>query len=277
MNQCALLILLFSVLGSFLACGVFGGSAPEGPERMVPDDVLELLVVDVGEAALSRTDLPPELESEVSTLENFGDVRKQATLSLPTGEVTLTGGDFHFEDIRNDLREESYTTATYRGDSFLESADGNTAAALLEKEGFYVTGDFDAVVAVLRDNSREEGLLWEDEDGELRRAMELAGEGLVVTAGRNCQLENNVGCRAVAWAFSRGEERRTVIVGSAALLFRDASAAAGASAGVERAIGTNELVRLTEILTDDATITLRVDIDREDFALLELPINLGRR
>ena len=58
MNQCALLILLFSVLGSFLACGVFGGSAPEGPERMVPDDVLELLVVDVGEAALSRTDLP---------------------------------------------------------------------------------------------------------------------------------------------------------------------------------------------------------------------------
>ena len=106
--------------------------------------------------------------------------------------------------------------------------------------------------------------------------MDLAGEGLVLTSGGNCQLNNNVGCRAVAWAFSRGEDRRTVIEGGAALLFRDAAAAASAAPELERAIGTNELIRLTAIQTDGATITLRVDVDRDDFALLEFPINLGR-
>ena len=43
-----------------------------------------------------------------------------------------------------------------------------------------------------------------------------------------------------------------------------------------RSIGTNELMRLTEIITDDAIITLKVDVNREDFALLEFPIHLGR-
>ena len=275
MIRCTLLILLVSVLGSSLACGFIGGS-DEGPVRMVPDDVLELVVVDVAEAALSRTDLPVDLESEISNLENFGDVRRQASLSLPTGHVMIASGDFDFEDIRNSLREQGYVSASYRKYSFLESPDGQHAAALLEEDEFYLRGEFDAVVAVLRDNSRGEGLLRNDDEGELRQAMDLAGEGLVLTSGGNCQLDNNVGCRAVAWAFSRGEDRRTVIEGGAALLFRDAAAAASAAPELERAIGTNELIRLTAIQTDGATITLRVDVDRDDFALLEFPITLGR-
>lgn len=275
MKRCALLILLTTVLVSMLACGFIGGSSPEGPERMVPDSALELLLVDVGETALSRTDLPAELEDDVATLENFGDVLQYAKISLPTGQLTITGGDFDFEDIRNELREGSYTTTTYREYSFLESADGNQAAALLEEDGFLVLGDFDAVIDVLRDNSRDTGLLWNDDEGELKQAMDLTGEGLLATAGRNCQLENNVGCRAVAWTFSRGEDRRTVIEGIAALLFRDSGAAAGAAAAIERSIGTNELMRLTEILTEDATITLKVDVKRDDFPQLQFPITLG--
>ena len=277
MIRYTLLFLLVSVLGSSLACGFFGGSDGEGPVRMVPDDVLELVVVDVAEAALSRTDLPVDLESEISNLENFGDVRKQASLSLPTGQVTIASGEFDFADIRSSLRDQGYVSSTYREYSFLESQDGRHAAALLEEDGFYLSGDSGAVVAVLRDNSRGEGLLRDDDEGELRQAMDLAGEGLVITAMGICPLENNVGCRAVAWAFSRGADRRTVIEGSAALLFRDASVAADAAAAVERALGANQLIHLTEITTDDAVIRLRVDVNRDDFALLEFPILLRSR
>ena len=74
MKRFSLLILLVAALSGSLACGFIGRSSPEGPERMVPDGVLELLVVDVGEAALSRTDLPSALERDVADLENFGDV-----------------------------------------------------------------------------------------------------------------------------------------------------------------------------------------------------------
>ncbi len=276
MIRCTLLAVLVLVLGSSVACGLFGGSGDDGPVRMVPDDALELVVVDVAEAALNRTDLPAALENDVSNLEDFGDVQKQASLTLPTGQVMIASGDFDFEDIRVSLRDRGYFSSTYRKYSFLESPDGRDAAALLEDEGFYVWGDSDAVVAVLRDNSRGEGLLMNDGDGELRQAMELAGEGLIMTAGGVCRLENDTGCRAVAWAFARGEDRRTVIEGSAALLFRDASAAADAVASVERAIVTNRLLHLTDIRAEEDVVRLWVDVNRGDFALLEFPISLGQ-
>ena len=81
----------------------------------------------------------------------------------------------------------------------------------------------------------------------------------------------------MAWAFARGEERRTVIEGTAALLFRDASAAAGAAPVIEQAINANELMALTEIVNIGAIITVRADIDRDDFSELELPVSLGQR
>ena len=277
MKRGFLLILLVAALGSPLSCGWIGGSGYDGPVRLVPDGSLELVLVDVGEAALSRTELPTELESQIATLEVYGDVRKQARLSLPSGQAMISEGDFDFADIRNRLRELGYVSGVYRGHGFWESPDGSQAAALLEEDGYMVSGDFVTAIDVLRDYSRDSGLLWNDDEGELNQAMELAGDGLVVTAGRNCQLENNVGCRAVAWAFSRGEERRTIIEGSAALLFRDGTAAAGAAAAIERSIGTNDLIRLTNILTAGTTITLRVDINRDDFPLLQFPIPLGLR
>ena len=277
MIRSVLVVLLVSILVSFLACGIFGGSDDEGPVRMVPDDVFELVVVDVAEAALSRTDLPMDLESQVSNLEDFGDVQRQASLVLPTGQVMIASGDFDFEDIRLSLLNQGYVSSTYREYSFLESGDGQDAAALLEEDGFYVWGDSDAVVAVLRDNGRDQGLLKDDDQGELKQAMERAGEGLVMTAGGACRLESDLGCRAVAWAFSRGEDRRTVIEGSVALLFRDGPSATAAAASVERAIGENELVHLTEIQTDNDFITLKVDVNRDDFALLDFPILLGGR
>ena len=277
MVRCTLLAVMVLVLGSSVACGLFGGSDDDGPIRMVPDDVLELVVVDVAEAALSRTGLPMDLESEVSNLDNFGDVLKQASLVLPTGKLMIASGDFDFEDIRGSLRDRGYLSSTYRKYSFLESPDGRDSAALLEDEGFYVWGDPDAVIAVLRDNSRNQGLLKDDDEGELRQAMERAGEGVVMTAGGACHLESDVGCRAVAWAFSRGEDRRTVIEGSAALLFRDASSATAAVASIERAIGMNQLIQITDVRTEENVVMLQADVNRDDFVLLEFPILLGGR
>jgi len=277
MKRFSLLILLLAVLSWSMACGIFGRSEPEGPERLVPDSVLEMIVVDVNEAALSRTELPADLERDVASLEDFGDVARQARLSLSAGQVMITEGRLDFAGIRENLREQSYTIGAYRDFDILESADAAAGSALLEDERFLISGDYPALIDVLRDKSRDSGLFWNDGDDDLNRARDIAGDGLVVTASRNCQLDDNAGCEAVAWGFSRGEERRTVIEGSAALMFRDATAAQGAAAAIELSIGANDLMRLTEILTENATVTLKVDVNRDDFHMLQFPISLRQR
>ena len=276
MIRCALFVLVLTAVAGSLACGFIGGSSPEGPAALVPDGAREVVLVDVSEAALNRTDLPAELESGVSTLETYGDVRQQASVSLPAGQVSITSGDFDFEDIRTVLREGGYAEVTYRDYTLLESSDGSGASALLMEDGFLINGDFEAVIEVLRSISRDSGLLWNDDEGELKQAIELSGEGWVSTASRDCRLADNTGCLAVAWAFSRSEERRTVIEASAALLFRDSPAAAGAAPYIEQAIGAIPIMTLTEIVTTEETITLKADIDRDDFARLEVPVGLGR-
>ena len=276
MKRSALLILLLTAAAGTLGCGFIGGSSPEGPVALVPDGAREVVLVDVGEAALNRTDLPANLESSVSPLENFGDVRVQAEVSLATGDVMITSGDFAFDDIRKSLTDGGYTEAAYRGYNFWESDDGGRASALLDEDGFLIDGDFEAVIEVLRSQSRDSGLLWNDEEGELNQAMELAGTGLVTVVSRYCGLADNRGCRAVAWSFSRSEERRTVIEGTAAVLFRNASAATTAVPLIEQAIGANPVMSLTEIVRVDSTLTLKTDIDRDQFASLEVPVTLGR-
>lgn len=275
-KRCALYILLLTAMAAASACGLIGGSSPEGPAQLVPDGARELVLVDVSAAALNRTDLPADLERGVSGLETYGDVRQQALIRLASGQVTVTSGEFDFEDIRDNLRDNGYVEAAYRGYNFWESADASQAAALLDEDGFLISGDFEAVADVLRSLHRGAGLLHNDDAGQLNQAMKLAGPGLVTTASRDCRLAGDTGCRAAAWAFSRGEERRTVIEGAAALLFRDAPAAASAAPLIEQAINANPVMTLTEILTTDATITVKTDVNRDDFAQLEAPVGLGR-
>ena len=276
LNRCALFILIVAGLAATAACGFVGGSAPEGPAGLIPDSAREVVLVDVSQAAVNRTDLPADLESQVSRLENYGDVRRQATILLASGDVMITGGEFDLEDIRNDLREAGYSSSVYRGYDLWQSSDDRTASALLPDDGYLISGDYEAVIDVLRDARRGSGLLHNDEDGELKRVLDLSGEGLVTTVSTDCRLNINDGCIAVAWAFSRGEERRTVIEGTAALLFRDATAAAGEAPLIEQAVNASGLLTLTEILTEEETITLRTDIDRDEFAQLQFPISLGQ-
>ena len=276
MERFSLLILLLTAVAGTLACGIFGGSAPEGPARLVPDGAREMVLVDVSEAALNRTDLPADLERGVASLEAYGDVRQQALVSLPSGRVTVTSGEFDFEDIRDTLRDDGYAEAPYRDYDLRESADGSQASALLDEDGFLIEGDFEAVIDVLRSLSRGSGLLHDDGEGYLNRAMEQAGPGLVTTASRDCRLADNAGCRAAAWAFSRGEERRTVIEGTGVLLFRNAAAANAAAPMIEQAINANEVMAATSVTATETTVTVRADIARDDFARLDAPVSLGR-
>ena len=276
LNRCALFILLAACIATTVACGLIGGSAPEGPTGLIPDSAREVVLVDVSQAAVNRTDLPADLEGQVSSLEIYGDVRRQATLSLASGNVTITGGDFDLADIRRDLREAGYSSTVYRGFDLWQSSDGRTASALLAEDSFLISGDYKAVIDVLRDVNRGSGLLHNDDDGELKRAIDLTGEGLVTTVSTNCRLNINDGCIAAAWAFSRGEERRTVIEGTAALMFNSPTAAAGAAPLIEQAVNASGLLTLTEILREEETVTLKTDIDRDDFAQLDFPISLGQ-
>ena len=275
MKRSALLLLLLAAIAGTLACGFIGGSSPEGPLGLVPDGARELVVVDVSEAALSRTDLPAELENNVSSLENYGDVRQQATLTLSSGHVVITSGDFDFQDIQDGLNDGGFASSQVRERAFWTSPEGMQAAALLADDGYLVSGDAEAVADVLRDVSRDSGLLWNDDDGDLKQVLDVVGEGLVRTASRDCRLEDNRGCLAAAWAFSRGEERRTVIEGTAAFRFTDASAASGAAPLIESAVNAIELIALTSVVTDESTVTLTADVNRDDFAALRFPIKLG--
>ena len=280
MKRCALFLLLLTAVAGSMACGFIGGSSPEGPEGLVPDGARELVLVDISEAALNHTDLPMEFENRVSNLENYGDVRQQAALTLASGHVLITSGDFDFQDIRDDLDNSGYAFSLNRGYDYRVSANSGQASALLADDGYLISGDIEAVSDVLRDVNRDTGLLWNDDGGELKQALDIVGAGLVKTASRDCRHgtnpENNHGCLAAAWAFSRGEDRRTVIEGTAAFLFRDASTASAAAPIIERAINSNELIALTQIITDENTVTLKADINRDDFASLQFPINLGQ-
>ena len=158
-KRCALYILLLTAMAAASACGLIGGSSPEGPAQLVPDGARELVLVDVSAAALNRTDLPADLERGVSGLETYGDVRQQALVRLASGQVTVTSGEFDFEDIRDNLRDNGYVEAAYRGYNFWESADAGRAAALLDEDGFLISGDFEAVADVLRSLHRGAGLL----------------------------------------------------------------------------------------------------------------------
>ena len=272
MKRYSLFVLLLAGLTVSVGC-FFGGSAPEGPARLVPDSARELIIVDVSESALSHTDLPANLERAVADLEDFGDVRTQATVTLPSGQVTISGGTFNFETVRTALQDGGYSVFTYRKEELWESNAGAHAFALLPDESFLVQGDLDAVVAVLRDASRDSGLLWNDDKGELYKVLDHTGEGLVATASKDCRLVGFAGCQAAAWTFARGE-RLTVIEGTAAVLFRDQATAASAAGFIEQTINANPLITLTEILTDKEVVTIKADVDREDFARLRFPIEL---
>ena len=276
MKRYSLFALLLAALVSSLGCGIFGGSAPDGPERLLPDVARDLVIVDVSEAALSRTDLPANLERAVANLEDYGDVRRQATVTFPSGSATISGGIFDFENVRTALQEDNYGEGTFREYELWESNDRTLAFALLINDSYLVQGDRDAVLDILRDASRDSGLLWNDDQGGLNEALDLTGEGLVVTASRDCDLVSYPGCRAAAWTFARGE-RLTVIEGTAAILFRDAPTASSAAPIIEQTINANPLITLTEILTEEAVVTLKADINREDFAMLKFPIELESR
>ena len=271
MKRFALFALLLATLAAPLSCGWLGGSSPDGPLRLTPDDAQELVLVNAAEAAQSRTVLPAEFEASVANLGDYGDVNQLARITLPSGQVFVSGGQFDFDGIRQTLQQSNHAETALRDFELWQSADGQEARALLEDDGYFISGGSRAVAAVLRSLDRDQGLLWNDNKSEMKQALDLAGEGLLVTAADDCRLEGIANCRAAAWAFARGERRR-IIEGTGILLFPDAPAAAAAAPLAERAIGNNQSLTLISIATNNQTITLKVEIDRDNFPQLEFPL-----
>ena len=265
-------LLALGALG-LLGCGVFGGSAPEGPLRLAPDDTRELILINTSEAALSRTPLPGEFEAGIASLRDYGDIGRQAWLRLASGRVIVSEGAFDYEGIREVLSESGHRGAEHRGFELWESGDGVTARAMLEDAGYFISGDAAAVRDVLRAVDRGQGLLWDDGRGAIRRALDGTEEGLLTTASADCRVAA-AGCEAAAWVFARGESRRTIL-GTGRLRFRDEELAAAGTAAVEQGVGANGATELVEVAADGEVVTVRVEIERDAFGGLEFPLGLG--
>ena len=265
-----LALLLLAVIAGSVGCGVFGSSAPEGPLRLAPDDARELILINTSEAALSRTTLPQEFEDSIAALRDYGDINEQAWLRLPSGTAVVSAGVFDYAGIREVLTEGGHAQTTRRGFELWEAADGLTSRAMLEDDGYFISGATGAVSDVLRAVDRGQGLLWNDGKGELKRALDAMGEGLLTTASADCRLDAP-GCEAAAWVFARGESRRT-LEGTATLRFRDAESAATAAPAIDRAINANPAIGLVSVTPEEEVVTVQVSIGRDDFGGLEFPL-----
>lgn len=268
-------LLLGAMLAGAAGCGWFGGSPPEGPLRLAPDDARELVLINASEAALSRTTLPQEYEDNIAALRDYGDINEQAWLRLPSGTAVVSMGTFDYEGIRGVLTEGGHAQTTHRGVELWEAGDGLTSRAMLEDGGYFISGAAGAVSDVLRAVDRGQGLLWDDGRGELRRALAEvanAGEGLLTTASADCRLATT-GCEAAAWVFARGESRRT-LEGTGALRFRDADAAAMAAPVIDRVVKAHPAIEFVGVTLDEEVVTVAVSIDRDDFGGLEFPLGL---
>lgn len=272
-------LLLGAVIAGAVGCGWFGGSPPEGPLRLAPDDARELVLINASEAALSRTTLPKEFEDNIAALRDYGDINEQAWLRLPSGTAVVSMGVFDYEGIRGVLTEGDHAQATRRGFELWEAGDGLTSRAMLVDEGYFINGAAGAVSDVLRVADRGQGRLWDDGKGELklalddvREALDGGGAGLLTTASADCRVDA-AGCAAAAWVFARGESRRT-LEGTGALRFRDAEAAAAAEPVIDRVIEANPAIVLVSVATEDEVVTVQVSIDRDDFGGLAFPLGL---
>ena len=205
-----------------------GGSLPGGPLGLVPDDASWLRVVDVerlltGDAPDdSADDFEDEWEDRLDDIGvSLDDLKTLVQAQGDDGTVLAFGGDLDFEQIRDELEDARYDDDDYQG--YVVWDDGDLwveAAALLDGRGEVVIGSTDAVEDVLKALSRGSRSLLQDDDNDLRRVLERAGQGWVLFALEGCQGTGVRGCEAVGAAVSEGSESYLVET-TFAYLFRN--------------------------------------------------------
>ena len=213
-----------------------GGSLPGGPLGLVPDDASWVQVVDVerfldGDAPDdSGDDFEDEWEDRLDDIGvSLDDLDTLVQAQGDDGTVLVFGGDLDFEQIRDELDDGRYDDDDYQGYEVWDDGDlWVEAAALLDGRGEMVVGSTDAVEGVLKALSRGSGSLLQDDDNDLRRALERAGQGWVVFGLEGCQGAGVRGCEAVGAAVSEGSESYLVETTFAYLFRNERTAGVGA-------------------------------------------------
>ena len=252
-----------------------GGSLPGGPLGLVPDDASWVQVVDVerilaGDAPDdSADDFEDEWEDRLDDIGvSLDDLDTLVQAQGDDGTVLVFGGDLDFEQIRDELDDARYDDDDYRGYEVWDDGDlWVEAAALLDGRGEVVVGSTDAVEGVLKALSRGSGTLLQDDDNDLRRALERAGQGWVVFGLEGCQGAGVRGCEAVGAAVSEGSESYLVET-TFAYLFRNERTAESELEDLEDYLD-DELSRdvdIEEVKTDGEFVIVTVSVDEDDWS-----------
>ena len=257
-----------------------GGSLPDGPLGLVPDDAWSVHVFDV-EDLLSR-DAPDYLadgfeDSWEDRLDDIGisidDVDTLVQANGDDGFLAILDGEFDFEEIKDELDDADYDDDEYQGsEMWAEGQLWVSAAAILEGRGEVVLGSVDAVEGVLKSLNRGSGSLLQDDDNDVRRALEKPGQGWYVLASEGCSGADLRGCEALASAVSRGSESYLVKVTSA-FLFRNERTAESEMRDLEDYLD-DELPRyvdIEDVSTDGMFVIVITTVDEDDLDSGVLP------
>lgn len=206
-----------SVVWQFDMQGIFDGDAPRGVDKFVED------------AYESRLDEIGITVDEIETLIFVANTDRQNSLLI------LKGG-LDFEDVRDELDDLDYDDDEYRGYEFWEGGNSSyfSDVALLGDEEYALLGfkdDRNAVQDILKALDRNQGLLIQDPDNAIIRAMDKAGEGWLVMGVNRCVGDDIRGCEAGGVAYSEGD--RDSATANVVMLFRTDSAADRGSDDIE--------------------------------------------
>ena len=256
-----------------VACGAVGQTGSGGVLELVPDTVAAVQVFDVreilgGDAPSDFEDLL-DFQQVLEGLRKWGilrvDVRTLAVAESGSGEeVNFLQGEFDFDVIREVLDEAGREDEDYRG---YELWEGYPALALLEDDGHVIMGGPGEVKAVLKSLARDQGLLLQDGENPLKRAMDRAGTGLTAWSSRGCGSLDPSGCDATAFAASAGDEFSVEMVD--VYVFSSERAAAAAVRDLDDfyerwgdAVGSLDY----EVDSDGEFVVVRSSVDEDEFA-----------
>ena len=221
--------LLASLLLASLMVGVFtflavscgggtepgGGKGPSGPLGLVPDRFQHVTRSDLALLfqGAGPEDIRDHFQDRWEWVEEYGifpgdfdelvvaEDNRDNTLALFSGRL-------EFDGIRGELEEAGFLDSTYRDVKVWESQDGSLAFVLLDERGLVALSfpDDDGVKDLIWALDRGSGFLFVDTDSDLRRVLDLVGEGFHIMVQEDCVGVDARGCKAAGFSAKRGEE-----------------------------------------------------------------------
>lgn len=196
-----------------------GPAVPGDPMGLVLDDASAVWQIDV--RGINDGDAPRRVEQFVEDwLEpridevdiSVGDVETAIYVRNSDGysSMLVIQGSSDFEDIRDELDDLDYDDDEYRGYEFWEGGRSGyfSDVALLGDQQYVLLGfgdDPEAVQDVLKALDRDQGLLADDPDSGINKAMSKVGDGWLVVASNHCDGNDIRGCEAGGVAYSGGD------------------------------------------------------------------------